>query len=160
MHLADLQDFSTIFPSLGKYFQVLHNVLTALECNIKEISQDIPDTTNARCNIFWDGKSQFWSPSQISSNQVSTFTVNIVGVPKKKLCLMGHRGHQESTRDKSRLSFENLRKFPFWWAQKQPIFDKKWLRKMRSKLPTPHGKMALFFIPLKMLHYLNEKAGW
>ena len=29
------------------------------------------------------------------------------------LCLMGHRGHQEWTRDKSRLSFEYLRKFPF-----------------------------------------------
>ena len=56
MHLADLQDFFTIFPSLEKYFQVLHNVLTAPECNIKEISQDIPDTTNTRCNISRDGK--------------------------------------------------------------------------------------------------------
>ena len=46
---------------------------------------------------------------------------------------MGHRGHQEWTRDKSR-------KFPFWWAQKLPIFDKKWLRKMRSKMPTPLEK--------------------
>ena len=36
------------------------------------------------------------------------------GVPKKtQLCLIGHRGHQEWTRDKSRVSFENLRKFPF-----------------------------------------------
>ena len=56
------------------------------------------------------------------------------------LCLMGHRGHQEWTRDKSRVSFENLRKFPFWWAQKLPIFDKKWLRKMRLKMPSPLEK--------------------
>ena len=56
------------------------------------------------------------------------------------LCLIGHRGHQEWTRDKSRVSFENLRKFPFWWAQKLPIFDKKRLRKMRSKMPTPLEK--------------------
>ena len=64
------------------------------------------------------------------------------GCPKKNaiLCLMGHREHQEWTRDKSRLSFENLRKFPFWWAQKLPIFDRKWLRKMRSKMPTPMVK--------------------
>ena len=56
MHLADLQDFFTIFPSLGKYFQVLHNVLTAPECNIKKISQGIPvipDTTITRYNIPW-----------------------------------------------------------------------------------------------------------
>ena len=87
------------------------------------------------------------------------------GCPKKNaiLCLMGHRGHQEWTRDKSRVSFENLRKFPFWWAQKLPIFDKKWVRKMRSKMPTPPVKMAWLWITSKMFFfcsYFNEKIFW
>ena len=64
------------------------------------------------------------------------------GCPKKNaiLTLTGHRGHQEWTRDKSRVSFAKFRKFPFWWAQKLLIFVRKWLRKMRSKLPTPLEK--------------------
>ena len=87
------------------------------------------------------------------------------GCPKKNaiLCLMGHRGHQEWTRDKSRVSFENLRKFPFWWAQKLIIFVKKRLRKMRSKMPTPPGKMAWLWITPMMFFfcsYFNEKIYW
>ena len=64
------------------------------------------------------------------------------GCPKKNalLRLTGHRGHQEWTRDKSRVSFAKFRKFPFWWAQKLLIFVRKWLRKMRSKMPTPLEK--------------------
>ena len=90
------------------------------------------------------------------------YHLRYTGCPKKNaiLCLMGHRGHQEWTRDKSRVSFENLRKFPFWWAQKLPIFDRKWLRKMRSKMPTPPGKMAWLWITPKMFFfcsYFNEK---
>ena len=64
------------------------------------------------------------------------------GCPKKNALfhLTGHRGHQEWTRDKSRVSFEKFRKFPFWWAQKLLIFVRKCLRKMRSKTPTPLEK--------------------
>ena len=94
--------------------------------------------TNGCYKIFSD------CTNKIKSGQLLRVRINYfcTGCPKKNaiLCLMGHRGHQEWTRDKSRVSFENLRKFPFWWAQKLPIFDRKWLRKMRSKMPTPMVK--------------------
>ena len=59
--------------------------------------------------------------SQDMNQEVNKATVlritllRYTGCPKKNaiLCLMGHRGHLEWTRDKSRVSFENLRKFPF-----------------------------------------------
>ena len=47
--------------------------------------------------------------------------------PKKKwdLHLTGYREHQKWVIDKSRVSFEKFRKFPFQRAQKLPIFVEK-----------------------------------
>ena len=61
------------------------------------------------------------------------------GCPKKKwdLCLNAHNTPCKWTTDKSRVSFGKFRKFPFKWAQEHLLFGKKWLRKSRSKLPTP-----------------------
>ena len=61
-----------------------------------------------------------------------------------RLCLTGHRGYQKWTIDKSRVSFEKFRKFPFWWAQKLLIFVRKWLRKLSPKMPTPLEKRHAF----------------
>ena len=46
---------------------------------------------------------------------VIAWALHATGCPKKNalLCLTGHRGHQEWTRDKSRVSFAKFRKFPF-----------------------------------------------
>ena len=60
------------------------------------------------------------------------------------LCLTGYRGYQKWTINKSRVSFEKLRKFPFWWAQKLLIFVRKRLRKMGPKMPTLLEKRHAF----------------
>ena len=61
------------------------------------------------------------------------------GCPPKKwdLCLNTHNIPCKWPTDKSRVSFGKFRKFPVQWAQEHLIFRKLWMRKSRSKLPTP-----------------------
>ena len=63
------------------------------------------------------------------------------GCPQKMfLCLRGHNSPQNDTRNKSRVSFENLRKSSFWWALKFFGFDHVGLRNWGLKLGTPCQK--------------------
>ena len=63
------------------------------------------------------------------------------GCPKKTdPRLMGHRGHQKWTKDKSWVSFAKFRLFPFKWTQKLHIFVKKLPRKTRSNMVNPLEK--------------------
>ena len=76
------------------------------------------------------------------SGVMSHVPISRTGCPKKKwdLCLNAHNNPCKWTTDKSRVSFGKFRKFPFHWAQEHLLFGKKWMRKLRSKLPTPHLK--------------------
>ena len=104
----------------------------------------------------WFGDSRLCLGHEIS--------VRCTGCPKKnaRLRLTGHKGHQEWTRDKSRVSFAKFRKFSFWWAQKLLKFVRKWLRNMSSKMPTPLEKRHECGSSWRYFYLSNliEKIDW
>ena len=97
-----------------------------------------------------EGKLIFW----LSVSELSLYQIQGVSKKNAPLCLTGLGGYQKWTMGKSRVSFEKFRKFPFWWAQKLLIFVRKWLRKMRPKMPTPLEKRHAFGSYKDLLHLL------
>ena len=71
------------------------------------------DKYNKECGYFLPPADTFMT-SNIRDDKYFCKCEN-TGCPKKNalLRLTGHRGHQEWTRDKSRVSFAKFRKFPF-----------------------------------------------
>ena len=70
---------------------------------------------------------------------VNSHSEYIQGVPKKRPNILNAQNSlKNDTRNKSRMSFINLRKFSFWWALKLKLFnfDLRGLRKWGLKLVT------------------------
>ena len=97
--------------------------------HLNKMSWEIVELSNLKC---WDQSDLAFAKENCNLLLLKN-SLNY-RVSKKRVCLMGHKRHQKWTKDKSRVNFGNFRKFPFQWAQKLPIFVKKWLRKTRSNM--------------------------
>ena len=108
--------------------------------------------------IFWDHYYQLLPSNEFHFWRLNSISLKYTGCLKKNapLCSTGHRGYQMWTIDKSRVSFEKFRKFPFWWAQKLLIFCQKMTEKNESKDAYPPWEKACFWIILKIFFFCTH----
>ena len=107
----------------------------------------------------WSGMNCSWA---LRRSIIGNYTYIHTGCPKKNSDprLNGHKGHQNWTNDKSRVSFEKFRKFPVWWAQKLLILSKNGREKWDQTWLPPLNNHNIWGPPVDSSSARNSMKYW
>ena len=138
---------SNIHPISDQFLLLSWVVWDDIVCKLFALQFSDPEIQWWDCQLEWtkqptDGLGHVSSELNVDGCLDQGLKKRIYRVSQKKggSSLMGCRGYQNWTTDKSWGCFGKFRKFPFQWAQKLNNFEKKRLRKTSSNMATPPEK--------------------